>query len=537
MNNDIVIVGGGSAGWLAASTLKRYFPDKKITLIESKKIPVIGVGESTTAAMKQFINAHLKISDEDFMKGTDAIYKMSVKFNDFYYVNDGGFHYPFGNPYLKDIEWLGIESWDLVKTFNKNLDKNDFIASLFPAYFLFTENKMNDNHDQMLDNFDPLTDLGYHLDARKLGIWLRDHYCLPRGVEHIIADVNDIIADEDGIKFLILDSDQKIQSKFYVDCTGFASVLLKKLNSTYVDLSTKLINNRAWATPINYKNIQNEMIPYTSSTALANGWAWYTPIASRIGNGYCYCDNFVDPEQALNEFKNYLLSEKVPIKLSTSEVDNLPFFELKMNAGYYKDSMIKNVVGIGLSAGFLEPLEGTGLFFITDSLLQLVKVLKRKDLNQWTIDSYNLYHRELFELWTDVLSMIYAQTIRNDSDYWKHIKNKKIDRELVDTPWKTNFHGMKEYRHRFINDHGSLINVFDAYNAIIHGCDLSVDIDDFVIDRWQLWDRKNVDYRQLSLTYKDIFNERKNKWKNVSNRSEHIYKYLKSRNLISYEYN
>ena len=109
VSNSIIIVGGGSAGWLSAAALIRYFPQKKITVVESKNIPTIGVGESTTATLKHFINCHLKINDSEFMPGTDAIYKMSVKFQDFHHVNDGGFHYPFGKPYLHNLDPICLD--------------------------------------------------------------------------------------------------------------------------------------------------------------------------------------------------------------------------------------------------------------------------------------------------------------------------------------------------------------------------------------------------------------------------------------------
>lgn len=516
MVENIVIVGGGSAGWLTAAALCRYFTDKKITLIESKTIPIIGVGESTTATMKHFINGHLKIKDEDFMSGVNAIYKCAVKFNDFYHVNDEGYFYPFGQPFLNDSKIPAMGVWDIVKHYYPDLPKDDFTKSLFPASALFTKNKIDENLNGEFDNYNFQIDTGYHLDATKLGDYLKNNYCLERGLNHIIANVVEINENENGIESLILDNGSVIKGDLFIDCSGFRSILLgQKMKPEYVDLSSKLPNNRAWATPIKYKDVYKEMIPYTQSTALANGWAWYTPIANRIGNGYAYCDKYVTKEQALEEFKDYLLSDKVPIKLTKDEVDALPFFEIKMSAGYFKESMVKNVVGIGLSAGFLEPLEGTGLYFVTEPLLQLIKILQRRGINQFIIDAFNQYMEEQFNDWGNTLALFYAQSIRDDSDYWKEIKSKKFS--------------FKHYE-RIAKDHGAQLN--DAYSHIARGCDFAMDVDPVVIDRWQLYANNQFNYEDYARQLKNIFDERKSKWHCSSLSKLHIYDYLKKRGII-----
>ena len=517
MTSSIVIVGGGSAGWLAAATMIKYFPEKKITLVESKNIPTIGVGESTTALVKHFINSHLGVSDTEFMKGVDAIYKSSVKFNDFYYIGDGGFHYPFGQPYLADLDALGTESWDLVKHFNKQLDRNNYAESLYPAYSLFTANKIDENLNGEFDSYNFQIANGYHLDANKLGIWLRDFYCAPRGVNHIIGDVSDVTTTQDGVESIILVDGSVITGDLFIDCTGFKSLLLGKLNPEFVDVSGNLPNNKAWATPIKYKDVYREMTPYTTCTALANGWAWYTPIGSRIGNGYAYSDKYVDSAGALLEFKEYLKTS-IPVKLSSEEIDALPFFEIKMRAGYYKEGMIKNVVAIGLSGGFLEPLEGTGIHIIIEALLQISKMLERKGINQFVIDAYNSYMVDVFEMWKETLSLFYAQSVRDDSEYWREIKNKKYN--------------FKDWWGRIARDHGN--NRFnDAYTAIAHGCDFAMDIDNPTLDRWNMYAGNTQYYPALANELKKIFENRVANWKYHAANATHIYDYLRDKGIIN----
>ena len=513
----IVIVGGGSAGWLAAAGLIRYFPNKKITLVESKNIPIIGVGESTAAPFKHFINHHLMINDVEFMSEVDAIYKMSVRFKDFYHLGDTGFHYPFQLPNTKAVEEFGAGAWDLVKHYNKSLPPDDYIKSMISSYWLFSENKINENFNGEFDNYHFNLEMGYHLDATKLGTALKDHYCLPRGVNHVIADVADAQLNEQGVEYLELANGEKLYGDLFVDCTGYRSMLLGgKMKAEFVDVTDKLPNNRAWATPIKYKDVYKEMQPYTSCTALKNGWAWYTPISSRIGNGYAYSDKHTTPEAALQEFKEYLASDNVPVKLSKEEIDNLPFFEIKMKPGYYKQAMVKNVVAVGLSGGFLEPLEGTGLLFISSTILQLVKILQRKGINQFVIEAFNKYMEDRYETWLETLSVFYAQSIRDDSEYWREIKNKQwnFDRNL----WK-----------RMMLDHGG--HAEDAYSYISRGCEFTMDVDDTSLDRWKYWD-PNVDFEQLAIKYSIEFEKRKRRWQQAADQSPHIYDYMKQKGII-----
>ena len=204
-----------------------------------------------------------------------------------------------------------------------------------------------------------------------------------------------------------------------------------------------------------------------------------------------------------------------------------------MKAGYYEESMIKNVVGIGLSAGFLEPLEGTGIYFITESLLHLIKILHRTEINQWLIDSFNLYMQNMYLSWIDILSLFYAQTVREDSNYWKSIKNKKFEKTLLENHNALNYHSMNNYMLRTQYDHSSNKDVFDAYTAIAHGCDINLDIDDSRLDQWTMWEMNQVNYNRLSAEYKKTFDLRKEKWKTNAESSMNIYDYLKKNNLLN----
>ena len=208
--NDIMIVGGGSAGWMTASTLIKFFPNKNITLIESPNIPTVGVGESTIQQILQWTSS-LNIKDKDFFSHTDASYKLSIKFTDFYKKGES-FHYPFGKPNL-DNNQLQLNDWWCKKFVYPYTPNFDYVDTCYSQMALVNQNKMKSNVDS-----------AFHFDATKFGLWLRDYYCLPKGVKHIKEDIVTIEQDDNGIKTL----NNKYKADLFIDCTGFKSLLLGK---------------------------------------------------------------------------------------------------------------------------------------------------------------------------------------------------------------------------------------------------------------------------------------------------------------------
>jgi hypothetical protein len=520
----IIIVGGGSSGWLVASALIKKFPKYQITLVESPNIPTIGVGESTTTLVRNFIKHYLKIDEADFLKKTDGIFKMSVRFNDF--VNIGEFYdYPFGSPFVDSS--VGVSSWDLVKNNYKNLSNNDFVKFSYPSYSLFSKNKISKNEKNEFDNFNYNLNLGYHFDANKLGEYLKNNFCIPRGVKHVIANVKDIKFYNDEVECVILENDYKIYGELFIDCTGFKSIILgNKMKPNFIKVSNKLLNNSAWATPVKYKNVYKEMQPYTTATAIENGWCWYTPIASRIGNGYAYSEDFVDSDNALKEFKKYLLNNK-NYNFCTKEVEELPFFQIKMKTGFYEKSMIKNVVGIGMSSGFLEPLEGTGLHFIIEQVINLFKIIENGFPNQFLIDAFNLKIKDMYETWTDSLLLIYLLTKRKDTEYWKHVFNMSA----VDFNFKNqnHYHDTSDYSYRALSYNGhNFVN--DLFNNAIRGSGIINNINDFDETIISLYN--NAKIKSSAEFYFKEFNKNLKKWEKNSNDSLHIYDFLIKENMI-----
>ena len=425
---DIVIVGGGSAGWMTAATLVRAFPEKNVTLIESPDTPTVGVGESTLGGIRQWSRwIGIDLDQKLFFKDTDASLKLSIKFTDFYKKNSGSFHYPFGTPMLDSVNRNPFFDWEVKKYFYPETPVEDFVKCFFSGAALFENNKYSLNETGEFDNFNPEEDVAYHFDATKFGGWLKENYCVPNGVTHISATVDHIPTDKDGITHLILDNGQTIFADLFIDCTGFSSLLLgKTLEEPFISYSDMLPNNSAWAVQIPYKEKEKELEGFTNCTAIENGWCWNIPLWSRLGTGYVYSDKFVSPEEAKEEFKKYLMSDKMVVPRTREEVDSFIYKPIKMRVGIHKKTWVKNVVAIGLSAGFIEPLESNGLYSVHEFLWKLLDVLYLEEINQFNKDMYNESVHDLFNDFAKFVVLHYAMSQRDDTPYWKTISNKEF---------------------------------------------------------------------------------------------------------------
>jgi tryptophan halogenase len=520
--NNIVIVGGGTSGWMAAATLIKFFPQKHITLIESPDIPTIGVGESTTQFIRTWVKM-LDIDDKEFMKECDATYKLSIKFNDFNYLGDGGFHYPFSSPYLEGCTW-GLWDWHLVKYKNSNIKLSDFVDSYFPTASLYDVNKITENKDNSFDNFNFNLDVAYHFDATKFGRWLREKYAKPKGVKHIVETVEKVNTDKNGVTELVLSNGKTITADLFVDCSGFKSMLLEgALKVPFESFENTLINNMAWATPLEYKDKQLEMQPFTNCTALGNGWVWNTPLYSRIGTGYVFSTKHTTEEEALEEFKQYLMSDKIVVPRTKEEIETLPFRKVFMKTGIHSKVWEKNVVGIGLSSGFIEPLESNGLFSVHEYLLKLVRVLSVKRVNQFDKDMFNSAAIRLTKNFSEFVGLHYALTNRSDTDYWKEISNKEFSKDMINS--KGNFAvGYQNFESMFMFKQ-EYNQPFDGINYISTGMGYLL-LDDSIIKNKQVYYPKQ-DYDLLSEKFKIDFNIKKDRWKKAAEKELTMYEYLK----------
>ena len=418
--DKIVIVGGGSAGWMTAASMIKCFPNRDISVIESPDVPTVGVGESTLGQLMKWVN-FIGLDEEDFFPFTDATYKFSIKFTDFKKKGAGSFHYPFGGPESgKNDPENAMMNWHALREYHDEWGDADMVEYLFPVAALMKHNKMNENRDGKLDNFNFDRDKAYHFDAAKFGLWLRERYCLPRGVRHIPKHVDKINTDENGVKELVMSDGEVITADLYIDCTGFRSMLLGgALEEPFVSYHDILPNDSAWATQIPYADKYKELEAYTNCTAIENGWVWNIPLWSRIGTGYVFSSKFVSDEQALEEFKNHLCSDNMTVPRTREEVDGYTYRKINMRVGVHERIFVKNVVAIGLSAGFIEPLESNGLYSVHEFLFALMDVMQREHITGFDKKWFNIECRDLFEGFAKFVAIHYAMSQRDDTEYWK----------------------------------------------------------------------------------------------------------------------
>jgi tryptophan halogenase len=420
----VTIVGGGSAGWMTAAGLIAQMPNLEITLVESDDIGTIGVGESTLAAFNIFLDA-LGLEDSEWMPHCNATYKSSIKFTDFRerLEKPVSFHYPFGSLIL-DNKDFGLMEWYLAKGMNPEIECSTFAEYYHENVWMTNANKMTDNKFNELKNFNFKYDTAYHFDAALFGRYLREHYCKPRGVKHVVDDVVDIPLCEDGsVDYILTKNGSKLKSDLYIDCTGFKAMLIEEtMGSEFISFSDTLMNDSAIATHIPYIDKEREMESVTNCTAIDSGWVWNIPVWNRIGTGYVYSSKFATKEQAEEQFRKHLASDRMVCQ-DKERADSAVFKHIKIRHGVHKQSWIKNVVAVGLSNGFIEPLESTGLLTTHNSILRLIDTFQMKNctMNQFDIDVYN--SRSLKEIlgYKDFVSMHYALSSRNDTEYWRHV--------------------------------------------------------------------------------------------------------------------
>ncbi len=414
--NKIVIVGGGSSGWITAATIIKFYPEIDLTLIESESISTIGVGESTQASITSWMNM-LDIDKEEMLRETDGSYKLGIKFNNFYSKNDSGFFYPFGkgsfDKYYGELDPVSL--WNLKKQIYRNTKSEDYCNSFFSQMNCIYENKIPSSD---LEDFNVNQDVAFHFDAIKFANYLKNKICIPSGVSHLVDTIEKVEVNHDGVKFLDLKSGKRVYADLFIDCSGFKALLIgDSLGEEYESFEDVLPVNRAWAVQIPYRDRRSEMLNYTDSTALSSGWVWAAPLWSRIGTGYVYSDKFISPEDALIEFKNHLID----VRGLSQEIDNLSFRDVKFKSGMRKRCWVKNVVAIGLSAGFIEPLESNGLHTTYELALKLIKVINRGFVNQWDIDSFNYMSRHTIVSFKEFVQFHYFLSKRNDSEFWKYM--------------------------------------------------------------------------------------------------------------------
>ena len=416
-----------------------------------------------------------------------------------------------------------MHDWFFKKALYPDIPVQDFARSYFPVTALIEQNKFSLNQDGNFHSYDPAFHAAYHFDATKFGAWLRDRYAKPKGVTHVQAEVTSVRTDANGIENLLLDTGEEIVADLYIDCTGFKSMLLAgALNEPFDSYSDMLPNNRAVATRVPYINKEKELEPFTNCTAYNNGWVWNIPLWSRLGTGYVYSDKYITPEQAKEEFKQYLMSDKVVCPKTRDQVDELEFKDIPMRVGIHKRTWVKNVCAIGLSAGFIEPLESNGLFSVHEFLFKLIKTLDRPVINQWDIDVYNASTLNIFRNFSEFVALHYALSVRRDTQYWID-NSKRVYSTGLDSLEPQSFQGFYDLQHR---------KMFTNQAPISAGITrISVGMHYPILDRISVEMRQNrekVDYKKEMSKYFDLLDKKKRFWNKSAEAEPTLFNYLKN---------
>lgn len=414
----VTIVGGGSSGWMAAAALAKLCPQLDITLIESDSVKTIGVGESTLGHINKFLHL-LGLKDEDWMAQCNATYKNSIRFTNFREGKGEVFEYPFSPGLDLTDKPQGLNSWsDLAAMYPDEYGPETFAEFFCTGNTMLAKyNKETRDEKGVLRNYNFKYDTAYHLDAALFGQFLKEKIAIPNGVKHIKGDVHSYKKNNRGdITEILTESGQVLQSDLWIDCTGFKSILLEHwMGSQFISFEKSLANDSAIACRIPYIDREKEMHNVTDCHALGNGWVWNIPLWNRIGTGYVFSSRFTTVEDAEKEFRQHLA------KSDKKRAEDAEIFPIKISHGKRRRAWVGNVVGVGLSYGFVEPLESTGLLTTHENIIKLVETLNRRNgfVSRIEVDGFNMSVDREVTGFRDFIAMHYAFSQRTDTPYWR----------------------------------------------------------------------------------------------------------------------
>jgi flavin-dependent dehydrogenase len=455
---NIVIVGGGTAGWITAGTLaaklkKSAKSGYSISLIESDAIPTIGVGEGTWPTMRNTLK-NMGIRETDFINTCQVSFKQGAKFSKWVNGSDDDFYY---HPLVLPQAY---ESVDLVPHWQNIQDNISFSQAVSPQESI-CERRLAPKQI-ITAEYAALANYAYHLDAGSFSEFLKKHCIEKLNVKHLIDDVVGVNSHENGdIAFVSTKNHDKISGDLFIDCTGFNSLLLgKHLNVPFISCKDTLFTDQAIAVHVPYEHENSPIESQTISTAQSAGWIWDIGLSTRRGVGHVYSSSHISEDQAHQELLNYL-------KSSTPKPEKLNFRNIAINAGHREQFWKNNCVAIGLSAGFLEPLEASALLLIEISAQMVADQLP---VNRATMDivskRYNKTHHYRWQRIIDFLKLHYMLSKRNDNQFWiDHRDPKTISETLKEQLelWK--------YHYPCDSDFEQSLEVFPAasYQYVLYG--------------------------------------------------------------------
>tara|TARA_B100002019_G_scaffold233489_1_gene207525 strand:- start:1943 stop:3406 length:1464 start_codon:yes stop_codon:yes gene_type:complete len=435
MTHHIAIVGAGTAGIIAASYIKSYWKDRvKVTLIYDHSNPGIGVGESTTPIILEYLEK-VGIGVDELIANTNSTLKLGIKFKN--WLNDGEYYYHgFGE--FED-QTTGI----------------DFNASY--AYEVIQNTRHYDTHydEYYYENNICPSELGafaVHINTLTFSQYIQEKF--KDDIDIVDGVVAHAATNNNRIKTLYLSNGDRIDADFYIDATGFSRSLIKELNPGWVDKSDYVPNNTA--IPFHINKSYDYIPPYTLAEASKDGWIWQIPLSNRYGSGYIFSDKFTEVEDARRSYDTWL-NENHGVSLDTDAL-------IHFDSGYLENQWVGNCLSVGLASGFVEPLESTSVHITVMQSIAFCLKYPLQEL-QYSIDTYNKYFNSLYEEIYDFVRYHYY-TKRQDSPFWSYMTN--------NTPsWITNLEEkMKVDFLRPEDFSGNTVFECPSYSAVSYGLQL-----------------------------------------------------------------
>ena len=405
----ITIFGGGTSGWLTAAFLtKNLIVPTEITLIEDSSLGPIGVGEGTQPLTAKFLS-YCGIPPRAWMKQSNASFKYGVELvgwnEEPYFVDNDN---PNNTVMAEDFY---TSDYFIDKPYSE-------FANWHPAYRLAKQN--------ICQKFDDYLDVNHQMGTKDFGAVHFSAYDIIKTIRSLIEDkiiyvdtkITKVETDENGISALKNDSGDTFTADLYIDCSGFNSILLEQnLKVPFKSFNNWLLNDSAVMIQTQYKNRETECFPYTKATAMDAGWRFTIPIFTRVGNGYVYSSKHISPEDAEQELRKSIGEYVAPAK------------HLKMKCGAHQEIAHKNVVAVGLSAGFVEPLEATGITFTTAVVLSLTAALNNSK-NVWGNQARVAINKEFADMSLEIFTFVWAHyhySSKSDTPYWQEIRKQKLE--------------------------------------------------------------------------------------------------------------
>jgi len=420
---DVVILGGGTAGWMTAAYLGKALQGRvTITVLEAPAIPRIGVGEATVPNLQRAFFDYLGLAEEDWMPECNAAFKTAVKFINWrtpgvgqstardYQGRPDHFYHPFG--LLPTQDQIPLSHYWLNKYRQGGTDEQfDYACFKEPAM-------MDALRAPRFSDGRRATNYAWHFDALRVADFLRRFATEKQGVRHIEDTLAEVVKDGRGyITALRTEQGRTIEGDFFVDCSGFRGLLINQaMEEPFVDMSDHLLCDSAVATSIPHDDAAHGVEPYTSAIAMSSGWTWRIPMLGRFGSGYVYSSKFMEQDKAIEELSH----------MWGLDPEETEFNKIRFRVGRNRRAWVRNCVSIGLASCFLEPLESTGIYFIYAAIFQLTKHFPDKRFDPTLIDSFNREIETMFDDTRDFIQTHFYFAPRTDTEFWRANKELRL---------------------------------------------------------------------------------------------------------------